>query len=334
MPVFLAPWFLAAGLAAAIPIAIHLLHRRKPKPLPFSTLRFIKEAVSRTRRSRNLTHIFALLMRVLILLLLACAFARPKVRFASWLPEGRRTVVIVLDDSASMQFQDGEKTSFDKARDWIRQLLASLSETDRVALVMAGAPDPWMVFPPISDHPAVLRALDDAKPGFGRGRLVQVLNELASRLGEAGDSAGAEIQLFSDFQESDWNATEAESLGPELARRRLVLFLNHVRPAVAANAGIVDAAFYPPAVLGNGSFTANTRVYSSSDYRGPNSIRLFVGSKEQARTTFTLQPAQMATESVNGTIAGDAPRIAGLRCVRFMVSSSLVDGWPGCLRRS
>ncbi|NOY83126.1 MAG: VWA domain-containing protein [Kiritimatiellaeota bacterium] len=311
MPVFLAPWFLAAGLAAAIPVAIHLLHRRKPKPLPFSTLRFIREAVDRTRRSRNLTHILALLMRVLILLLLACAFARPKVRFASWLPEGRRTLVVVLDDSASMQFQDGEKTNFEKARDWVRQLLGSLAESDRVALVLAGAPDPWVVFPPISDHPVVLRALDDVKPGYGRARLVQVLSEVASRLGETGDTAGVELHVFSDFQESDWNATEAESLAPELGRRRLVLFLNHVRPMVAANAGIVDTAFYPPAVLGSGTFTANVRVHSSPDYRGPNSLRLFVGDKEQARTTFTLRPAQTVTESVSGTVAGEAPGLTG-----------------------
>jgi len=298
MPVFLAPLYLLAGLAAAIPIAIHLLHRRRPRPVPFSTLRFLQEAVARTRRSRNVTHIIALLFRVLIILLLACAFARPKVQFATWLPEGARTVILVLDCTASMQFMDGDKSNFETAREWARKLLASLNEADQVAVVAAGAKDPWVLFPPVSDHAAAVRALDDLQPGYGTAQLTSILRELVHRFDESSVDKGAEIHVFSDFQETGWNSVEAEDLARELARRQTVVFLNHVRPEVVANAGIEDAIFHPPALLGNGRFTAIARVVSSPDYRGPNSLRLHIDGAEISRTTFTLRPAQTLEQSI------------------------------------
>ena len=49
---FLAPWFMLASAVAAVPLALHLLHRRRPQPVPFSTIRFLREAIASTRRSR------------------------------------------------------------------------------------------------------------------------------------------------------------------------------------------------------------------------------------------------------------------------------------------
>ena len=47
---FAAPLLLLAALAAAIPIALHMINRRTAKELPFSTLRFLKISVEKTRR--------------------------------------------------------------------------------------------------------------------------------------------------------------------------------------------------------------------------------------------------------------------------------------------
>jgi len=86
MPVFLAPFYLFGAVLAATPVILHLLHRRNPRPVPFSTLRFLQEAAAKNRRSRHVTQFLTMLMRILILLLIALAFARPKVRYAEWLP--------------------------------------------------------------------------------------------------------------------------------------------------------------------------------------------------------------------------------------------------------
>ncbi|MCR4572462.1 MAG: BatA domain-containing protein, partial [Lentisphaeria bacterium] len=46
MPFFLGSSFLLAGLAVVVPIALHLLHRRRPQPIMFGTLRFLQTAIA------------------------------------------------------------------------------------------------------------------------------------------------------------------------------------------------------------------------------------------------------------------------------------------------
>ena len=113
MPVFLAPIYLLAAAAAVLPLALHLWWRRKPRPLPFSTLRFLDDAVARTRRSSRLTHLLVLLLRMLAVLLVAAAFARPKLpaRAGAAAP-GHRQLWLVLDSSASMQVHYSGGTGF------------------------------------------------------------------------------------------------------------------------------------------------------------------------------------------------------------------------------
>ena len=311
MPVFLAPWFLIAGAAAALPVALHLLQRRRPKPMPFSTLRFLLEAVSRTRRSRHLTNFLALLMRVLIILLLACAFSRPKARFAAWLPQAKRMVVVVLDASASMQCQDGEDTCFDQAKAWASKLVRSLDEGDRVALIVPGLTEPRLVFPAISDHEAASRAIDQVEGGYGAVSLAEALRDLLARLPTSRESLGVEIHIFSDFQRSGWDAAEMETLASQLAQDEILLFLNHVKPGVAANAGIAKAAFYPPAILGEGYFQARTDIRASADYSGSNTLRLSVNAAEQARHTFDLLPDQTIKTSLAATVGGTGEFVKG-----------------------
>ena len=60
---FLAPLFLAATLAAVIPVVLHLINRQRAKDLPFPTLRFLRIAVQKTRRRRRIQDLFLLLLR-------------------------------------------------------------------------------------------------------------------------------------------------------------------------------------------------------------------------------------------------------------------------------
>ncbi len=311
MPVFLAPWFLLAGVAAAVPVALHLLHRRRPQPVPFATLRFLQEAIAKTRRSRHLTNLLALLMRVLIVLLLAAAFSRPKVRFAKFIPRGTRSVFIILDGSASMHFLDGEQSCFDRARDWARELVGSLSEGDRVAVLIPGRANPDLVYPEVSDHEGVISQLAQAEPGFGRADLARTLSDLLARIPEGSAGTDSEIHVFSDFQTSSWNETDMEALGEQFAERRILLFLNRVQPAVPSNVGIEKAAFYPPAILGSGDFQVRVTVRSSRTYRGNNALRMIVDGAEQAKTAFQVLPDQQTRVGVSGKARGNDPYVMG-----------------------
>jgi type IV secretory pathway component VirB8 len=112
MPFFLFNGFLLFGLAALIPVALHLLHKRRPQPYLFAAVRFIQDATAKSRRSRRITQCVTLIMRVLIIIILAMAFAQPLVRNSKFLSEGQRVAVIVIDSSASMQASGGDKSLF------------------------------------------------------------------------------------------------------------------------------------------------------------------------------------------------------------------------------
>ena len=71
-------------LSLSIPIIIHLVFRRKAKPLPFSTLMFLRMVDQRVQRSYRLKEILLLLLRLAVLASLVGALERPILRSKSF----------------------------------------------------------------------------------------------------------------------------------------------------------------------------------------------------------------------------------------------------------
>ena len=77
---------LLAGLAAAaIPIIIHLLNRRRFKRVPWAAMRFVQVSLQRNQRRMQIEDLILLIIRCLLLALLAFALARPAV---DWIKKG------------------------------------------------------------------------------------------------------------------------------------------------------------------------------------------------------------------------------------------------------
>src|SRR5262245_5413938 len=112
---FAAPLFLLAALAGLIPVVLHLIHRRKAKEVRFSTLRFLRISVQRTRRRKYVEDMSLLVMRVAVLLLIAGGLARPALSSLAALWGMRQTsaIAIVLDNSASMAITDAGRPRFE-----------------------------------------------------------------------------------------------------------------------------------------------------------------------------------------------------------------------------
>lgn len=306
MPVFLAPWFLVAGLAAAVPVAIHLLHRRKPAPMLFSTVRFLQEALTETRRSRHLTHVGVLLLRMLIILLLAAAFARPKVRVSSWLPEGRRHVIVVVDASASMRCRhSGGEPSFERAVDWAAELVQSLGSGDRVALMFPGHEDPFALFPPSSDLERVEGVLRRTECGWQQADGAKRLIELINRLPEDARGQEPEIHVFSDFQAEDWSESSLGTLAAGLEELGAALFLNRVTPTQPVNAGIREVRMQPSAILGAGAVRALVTVGADAGFSGGNTVVLEQNGEELDRQGVTLSAGAEKEAVLRSRVEGE-----------------------------
>ncbi len=101
---FLNPTLLLAGLACvAIPIAIHILMRRRRKPVPWAAMRFLLEAYRQQRKRTRLEQLLLLATRCLLVAVLAVALGRPAIQgtglFAS---AGPRTLILGAGDGGEV----------------------------------------------------------------------------------------------------------------------------------------------------------------------------------------------------------------------------------------
>src|SRR3569832_1334968 len=131
---FLAPAFLGARAAIAVPVLIHLINRERKVVVEFPSLMFIQRIPYKSVRRQKIRHLLLLIMRCLALALLVAAFARPffQKRQVAVGGSGAREVVILLDQSSSM----GYANRCDKARDAAKKVVSSLGQNDRGTLVL------------------------------------------------------------------------------------------------------------------------------------------------------------------------------------------------------
>ena len=113
---FLSPLYLIGALSALIPLVIHLSRSRRTKKMRFSTTRFFTDQFLRSYRMSRLKELFLLACRMALCAFLAMALARPLLlpKGPSLFLGGSRSVVLVLDNSASMGYVEDGKTMLDR----------------------------------------------------------------------------------------------------------------------------------------------------------------------------------------------------------------------------
>lgn len=196
---FLNPLLLWGLLAAAVPIAIHLLNRRRHKTIQWAAMQFLLKATRESRGKKKLRHILILTCRALALAAVAFAAARPIVSgLIGWGGGSIDTVVLLLDRSASMEIKPGDglpprrQAVIEKVRDAMKSLGAS-----RLVLIDSASGKPQEIPSPDS-----LADLSATTPTDTAADFPILLNRAATFLT---DTPGrSEIWLASDLQTSNW----------------------------------------------------------------------------------------------------------------------------------
>jgi hypothetical protein len=192
---FLTPWFLAGAVAVGLPIWIHLLKRHKTDPRLFPSLMFFEKREMSSVKHRRLEHILLFVLRTLMLLLLALLFANPFIKRDPKAVDGKKVLVIAVDDSFSMRA--GDRLS--KAKDEALSLVGSLKPGDQAQVVSLGRQ--VQALTQLISDPAELRTAvqsiqpSDSRASFGElARYVRALSESARQ--------PLEVHLLSDLQKS------------------------------------------------------------------------------------------------------------------------------------
>src|SRR3984885_7730156 len=133
---FLYPAFLFALVSLAIPVIIHLFNFRKYQKVYFSNVQFLKEIQEQQASRRNLKERLILAARLLALLFLVFAFARPYIPGKNAANTGKQQAVsIFVDNSYSMQTLNKEGTLLDEAKRRAKEIASAYNINDRFQLL-------------------------------------------------------------------------------------------------------------------------------------------------------------------------------------------------------
>lgn len=204
---FFAPWMLWGLAAAAIPILLHIFRRRTARRIVWGAWMFLAETLRQKRRRLLLEDLLLMLLRTLALICAALAFARP------YLPEfalfgsrqGARDVVVLLDDSASMNLRGPNgRTRFEDAKAEACELVRRAPDGTAFGLVAGGK---ILTAAPFTSKHEVLALLESAEPGTGVFDAPARLADAAAVL-SGGTHANKDAVIFGDGQAWGWRADE------------------------------------------------------------------------------------------------------------------------------
>ena len=176
---FLYPVFLVGAVAAAIPIVLHFLRRDAAPDVPFSAVRLLRGSPVPQSEPRRLRDLLLLAARVLALLLLAAAFARPPylTSAAAGLPRVR---IVAIDRSFSM----GAPGRFAAALARARAAVDEAGDGDRVAVIAFDDRADVIAEPGTSAQARA--ALAKVEPTFGGTRYAPLFDKASSLAGSPG----------------------------------------------------------------------------------------------------------------------------------------------------
>jgi SAM-dependent methyltransferase len=211
----LSPLALLAAAAVAIPVAIHLLQRRREATVDFPAIRFLLIAQRRAARHLRVRRLLLLLVRCLALLVFALLLARPVLRApaAAFRAGEPGWTAVILDTSLSMSALAGDdRPRFAAARELARRVAGQGGERERFALLPAAlaprgaaAPARWL------DADGFGRALDASATLPVVADPARAFAEAYRLLREAG-AGQRRILVISDCARGGWDRASLAAL--------------------------------------------------------------------------------------------------------------------------
>lgn len=207
---FLAPWFAVAGLvAAAGPILIHLLNRRRFKVVEWAAMDFLREALFRSRRMLQIRDFILLALRTACILLFGAALAQPF--FSATADAGANQpvhAILLIDNSLSMSYQRLGGTVLDEAKRQAKTMIESLPRGSRISVLpTCGQPSGLSLDAHYTKQDA-LEALESIQWVDRQTKPRETLDLAIAAAGRTASPARKQVVLFTDQQVDEWSAAQ------------------------------------------------------------------------------------------------------------------------------
>jgi hypothetical protein len=231
-------WGLALG---AIPIVIHLLHKRRFRESQWAAMRFLLEAARKNSRRIRLEQLLLLIVRTLIFVLLVAALSQPYVETFGITSSAKVTThrIIVIDASYSMAYQSADDSLFERAKEIAKNIVAGAGQGDALNLVRICNSEPRAIVREPSFHKREIAAeIDRLILTDERGDAVTTLQKVVELLKEAPSIEQKQVTIISDFQRASWST---DSAGGAAQMQQLLRTLSGSAELVLVDVGKAEA---------------------------------------------------------------------------------------------
>lgn len=302
--------FIVAGaLSALIPVILHLIHRQQAKHLPFSTLRFLRISVQKTRRRRRIHDVLLMLLRAAALCLIALGLSEIRItQLSRLLGRGASSAVaIILDNSASMAVRDQGRPRFEIARGAAEQILNRLDPSDQVALFLTGGRPFDEQARLDAPRDAVLRMFNQSAVSYERADLAGRIEQARNLLAES-EAANKVIYVLTDMQARSWEGLKQEGgpSGPadqppdgkaDRARQIPIVIVDCARQA-EPNAAIQEVKLEVAAPVAGLPVKAAVEVFNAASIPQQPRVELYLDGASRSASPELSIPAQERTTHV------------------------------------
>lgn len=199
---FLAPLFLLAAAALAVPLLLHLFRRREGQVQTFPALRYLQKTSRERRRIVRLRQFLLLFLRLVVLALLVLAGARLVLPLGGG-DQPPAGIAIVMDNGIQTARVVGDRRLLDHLVEMALDALDRTGPDDRIWIVPAG--EPWRPALPLGREEA-RRRIEALEPTSARSDIPRAVARAAS-LVETGAPPPHEILVLSDLESSTFPDT-------------------------------------------------------------------------------------------------------------------------------
>lgn len=192
---FLAPFFLYLLPLALTPLIIHLLSRFRLKKVDFSSIFFLIDLKKDRFNFYRLRDILLLILRTIFITLLILSLAHPhliteKSSILKILPQKAKPIILILDDSYSMEYEN----NFEKGKKILKEIIKNLNKNSNITIFLTSKRKIVENEKPtnISDT-----LIDNLKVSYDRAYAQEILEGIKD--------FGGEVYLITDLQENSYS---------------------------------------------------------------------------------------------------------------------------------
>ncbi|MCH2206093.1 MAG: VWA domain-containing protein [Lentisphaerales bacterium] len=260
----------------ALPFIIHIFNKKFPQRVPFPDIRLIKKSINERSKLFRLRHIILMALRTLVILLLLFCFMQPwlsKFGSESKSSTDGRNVLVLLDNTLSMQYGGGGITPRQQAMVELEKIVGSCSSKDHINLVSIDHRAQVCFDEPSINHNELLAYARSLPVSLSSGNINTSLKATSRQINKV--DGPVEVYIISDFQRSNFSEAKLNELNGDIK-----LFFVDVSTEPKNNRAITGIKIQDKSILAGKLIPVDVSVANYSDTELEDRLEIRVNDKD------------------------------------------------------